>query len=333
MRWMRQDSPWSSDASWRSPRVWGIGEDPLAWSFAVFRVGWLSVRMHVIVPLWVGVELAAWAPRDGVGLTHVAAALGAFVLLSLIREVSRACIRRAVDGEAQVVVLWPLGGLGTAPIGRGARPFLAEMGGLATSAVLVPILGALVLATGAGWGALGIDPLSPRIMVSGLRTHSQVWAWWAYYANALMLVTNALLPCSPMDAGRLAALWALSRRMSVRWSVLRIGVGTGLGVFLLGALASEIRLMALGAIGAWATYLEVRRAEFIEETNVPLDARTAPPITPERGSPESDMGFGAPPREPRLDDVLAKISRSGMSSLTPQEREVLRRETERRRRR
>lgn len=294
------------DAPPAADRVLGIGEDPLAWTFPLARVGWLRLRVHVFVPLWVGAELIAWLPHDRLGFIHVAALTASLLALALIREVARSLVGRLAGAEVQPVCLWPLGGLVPMGRGEGRRPVLAECGGLAAGLLLVPVLGWLVIASGAGRDALLFNPFRPGATAGGLRSLAQVAAWWAYYANAVMLALNILLPMSPMDAGRLLRAWAEGRgRARVTDTPLRVGLLVALGLFIFAATAGEPRMMALAAFGALATFFDRRRVEF--------------------------RALEAAEPSPDLDGVLAKISREGLGALSEAEREALSAETARRR--
>lgn len=326
--------------AWREPRAWGSGEDPLSWSFPLGRLGRLRLRAHFILPIWLAAEMVAWVPRDAMGLVHVSAAVVSVIFLALVRELARAWMLRLQGTEQELLVLWPFGGLAPTPNSPTPRPLMSELGGLLANAVLVPVLGALVLWSGAGWESLlHFEPLSPRVAAADLRSLPQVWAWWAYYGNGMLLLANAVLPMSPMDAGRIVQAWARRARDGAESSVLRWGIFTGGALFVIGAASGESRVLALGAFGALATYFDSRRAEFVRTPlrtgEIPQDA---PPderdqedllaISRHRPTPDDHR-----PQQPSLDEVLSRISREGIESLSEEERAVLRRETERRRRR
>ncbi|CAG0983206.1 hypothetical protein PHYC_01880 [Phycisphaerales bacterium] len=292
-----------------------------------------------MVPIWLAAEMVAWLPRDALGFTHVTAAITSLMVLALFRELGRAWMLRLQGADPDSVVVWPLGGVAPTPSSPTPRPLLSEMGGLLTNALLVPVLGALVLWSGAGWDALlHFEPFSPRITAGGLRSYPQVWAWWAYYGNGMLLLANALLPMSPMDAGRMSQTWARRGRDGSESSILRLGVFTGVLLFVVGAASSESRVLALGAFGALATYFDFRRAEFVK---TPIRTERTPEPSVQSAEEEdlipsatvSHPGEPPAPPPPSLDGVLEKISREGMESLNEDERLVLRRETERRRRR
>lgn len=321
-----------SDVSWQAPRVWGIGEDPLAWTVPLLSIRTFRLRVHVLLILWMGAEMVAWVPRGAVGLVHVFAAVVSIFGVLVVRECARELIRRFTGGESQPVVLWPLGGLGATPAGPVPRPFLAETGGLLAGALLVPVLGYAVIASGAGWQALMLDLLSPGVTAGGLRSYWQIWAWWAYYANAVVLVANGLLPMLPMDAGRLVRTLAAQRGESATRKAVRVAMFASLAVFVFGACMGELRILAMGVLGAFTSYMDLRRSEFLAassaQADVEADGETE--TIPEGDVEERPMEDASPVD---LDAVLRQISARGLESLSPEQREVLRRETDRRRRR
>lgn len=322
----------------RPGRAWGVGEDPLAWSFPVPGLA-RRLRLHALVPVWIGAEMLAWLPRDAMGLVHAAALVGALLLLACLRELARGAWSRRFGCEPAPAVVWPLGGLSPTPPAPGGPPLLAECGGLLAGLVLLPFLGAGVLLAGAQWEALFPSLLAPRVTAASLRSHPQVVLWWAYYANLIILLANLLLPISAFDAGRILQSRVRRSCDDARGLVLRIGLFAALALFVIGASAGETRVMAMAALGALATFLDVRRLEFLGAHESVPPVRAAPPAyapapedPPEPPVPAEPAPTPDPP-PPDLDAILAKISRSGLASLTPDERQALARETERRRRR
>jgi hypothetical protein len=84
-------------------------------------------------------------------------------------------------------------------------------------------------------------------------------------------------------------------------------------------------------LGAVATLMERRRHQFIETDDIQLEPLVN---THEESGPRVPVlrKPAPPPSNAELDAVLEKISKQGMDSLTNVEREVLAKETERRRR-
>ncbi|MCE7973570.1 MAG: hypothetical protein DYG92_04480 [Leptolyngbya sp. PLA1] len=303
----------------------GLGEDPVAWSFPLVRLGATRLRVHWFVPLWVGAELLAWLPEHALGLAHVVAVVGALMLLAVIREGARVGVARWLGSEADTTAVWPLGGLTPVSVLGTPRPLLADLGGLLAGLCLLPVLAWACVKVGCVAEALAPDLLLPRVTAATLRTPEQVAVWWVYYATMLQIAAN-LVPAGPFDAGR--AVGALARgRLGSRGALVaaRIGLLASAGLFVYGCAAGETRLILVAAFAGFVTFMDFRRQEFLAAPSLVAEAPARPPPVVHRPSAESRA-------EPSLDEVLGKISRLGMASLTPGEREVLARETDRRRR-
>lgn len=322
-------------------RVFGVGEDPLSWSFPVLRVAGVSLRLHLIVPLWIAAELAFSIPFTRVGPAYVAAGLAAALAVALLREFVRGMVALACGSERAAIVAWPLGGLMPVAV-EARRPFLAEAGGLIAGLVMAPLLAMAVWGTGADLRTLLFNPFSPRETVATLLTPWQVAAWWMFYANAVVLAMNLVLPMHPFDAARLMRAHLRDRVGTVRANdaVTRVGFFAAVGLLVLGAAASETRLIAIAIFSAVATALEFRRAEFLYAQSVAAedDAEDCPDIAPEpldqlQEPPilhPAHIDADEPDESARLDSILQKISREGLKCLSENELGVLRRETRRR---
>jgi len=257
------------------------GEDPLRWGVPIFRFGGVGVRLHAIVLLWVGAEMVAWLPRGNLGLIHAASLVLGLLTASMLRELARAGLARwlgAREGDQGMggrrerrdtleAMVWPLGGLtSAAPLGV-RRTMVAELGGIGAGLLLVLPAAAFVVLAGAPATTLLFDPMSPRVTAAELRSPAQVVAWWFYYANALVLALNLLLPMLPFDLGRI--VMAVTRRKSGMAAasavVLRIGLVTALAVLVVAGTLDQTRMIAVAAVGALATWLEHRRLAFLAD--------------------------------------------------------------------
>src|SRR5262249_29045248 len=80
---------------------------------------------------------------------------------------------------------------------------ITTLGGPAVNVVLVPILGAAVLALHLGWGAVIFLPFDPSAVIinNHITSHLEQLTWWLYYMNLILLLFNMCLPMFPMDAG------------------------------------------------------------------------------------------------------------------------------------
>jgi Zn-dependent protease len=178
----------------------------------------------------------------------------------------------ASGGEADEILMWPLGGLASCtPPHRWDAALWTTVGGPAVNAVLLVPLGLAVwLLTGEtraavfnlfAPGAVWILLDSPGSTALHLL---KITLWSFHYANALLLAFNVLIPMYPMDGGRIvhALLW---RRLGHR-DATRIAAIVGLvaaGVMAVFAIVfSELVLLALALFGGIICYTELQRLKF-----------------------------------------------------------------------
>ncbi len=282
------------------------GEDPLRWGVPLFRFGGISVGIHAIVILWIGAEMVAWLPRGNLGLIHAASLVLGLLATSMMREVARALLARwlgaragseGLDGgkersDVLEAMVWPLGGLtSAAPLGV-RRTIAAELGGIGAGLLLVLPAAAMVILAGAPVTTLLFDPMSPRVTAAELRSPAQVLAWWFYYANAIVLALNLLLPMLPFDLGRIAM--AVTRRKSGMAAasavVLRVGLVTALALLVVAGTLDQTRMIAVAAVGALATWLEHRRLAFMAD---PLTRSSSRSATGSDGLEDEELRVGS----------------------------------------
>lgn len=318
----------------------------------------VRLRVHVILPMWAISELVGWVSVKNVGLVHAVSMTLAFVLVVVYRELGRAAASRALGSSLDEVELWPLGGLSLSKARGPGRGVLHELGGVMAGAVALPLLAAGVVLSGAGWDALVFHPLLPGVTAGGLRTLPQVLAWWLYYANAMVLLANALVPMASFDCGRV--LGATAGRVRAA----QIGLMVGFAAFVCSATLGLSRVVAAAMIGLVASWVELQRESGLG-TVLPRDAdERADPLAenddlvpvPAGAMPDpldavmdgleglgdfgdadeleslADLAARGGEPEPTLDEVLAKISSTGIGSLCDADRLVLERETMSRRR-
>lgn len=302
---------------------------------------------------------------DRIGPQHAGLGVTWVLGVMLCRELTRLWIAAKVGGEGEYVPLWPLGPMigPTLPRAAGARILLVVTPSI-VSVILGVTLAASILTLGGSTSLLFFNPFEPRVPIRGLATLPIQILWWGYYANFVVAGLN-LLPMLPLDGGR--AIEAISYPRGLATSRRRVGL-LGLFVagllLVVGLVADQMVLVCVGVFGGLTSWLELRRAEFIanpastmppslptawleehddpahdpHHRHDPLDdhlasdiADSAPPmITRHEASRQTPPDRAAQPtQESEVDGILAKISRSGRNSLTPDELEILRKATER----
>lgn len=327
----------------------------MLWSVPLARVAGVSLRVHVVFLLFVAFELVLSVSGARLGPSHVAMAIGALVFNVVVRELARAMAAQSLGGEPMPVVLWPLGSLSSHDIHgpRLARVSIAASGTAIGLALSVSLAGALLL-SGVSRDLVLFNPFDPAATAGRIGSPGVLALWWAYAVTVIVTLVN-LLPIYPLDSGRVIEA-AVGDREVRRAGVLvacRVGMIGAMVLFVAAMTASSERLMGVGVFAGMVCWFERRRAEFIADPLRPHWRATVHPRPRPRGSldplerleadldrwgdseeglPEGETGErpggdvadeGGPDPEAELDAILAKISRSGLESLTAGERSTL----------
>lgn len=339
-------------------RVMGFGEDPLGWSVPLASCFGVRVRLHLVFVAWIAAELIMALRPDSIGLSHVASAVVAFVLVVVVREVARVPAMRAAGVSDASVTLWPLGAVDVPTAADRPRPRVrVALAGMGAS---------VAIAIAAAWGVVGAsgsaalltsNPFSAGAIAT-VESPALVFVWWVYAASLVVLAANVLLPAPGFDLGRLVQAMA-SRRPESAWRAARmiahLGIAVAVAVFVLGAVGGMTRVMGASALAGLLAFIELRRAMFVESTAtawragsqairredgeipgagertqaiLPMESAadaTRDPTFGERGDDEMIAEAFAMPEAAGadvagIDEILAKISREGMSSLNADER-------------
>lgn len=313
----------------------------LSWLFGgslqMMAAGGLRIRLHTcailaaFAYLAVGVSSADFPVR---GLV-----IGLVLALVLLHETAHALTARALGGYADDILIWPLGGLiDPQPPHRPLPVFLTAVAGpLMNAAICIACYTALRL-----MGQPGPVSLNPFAMT----LPDAAWHSPAFYLHTtfilsyLMFLLN-LLPTLPLDGGRVlqCALWPSTGYGRAVMATCEIGImlSAALGVVaLLGGnwlmltlmlaclVISVQRRTVMRSAGAW-TYsdvdFDVRRPRHRHHLSRLAKWRARRQIRFEEAE------------QVRVDEILIKVHRSGMRSLTWRERRTLRRATQRQRER
>lgn len=351
--------PRTSGRSRPEPRT-GLGllfarwDDPFTWSVRLVPWRGYKVGVHWFTVFWVIAQVLLAVPLNRIGPQHIAMAVGGVLLVMLLREAGRLAMARAVGGEPEYVVLWPLGALIAPTPPRSLVPKLL----ITLTPTLISVgLGAGLLAAlwllGADRRQVWFNPFDIRAVALSIDSPALAPVVWAWFANIVVAALN-LLPMLPLDGGRLIEAWAWhTRRDRARRVVGLLTLMVAGLVAVIGIVAEQPHLIAVAVFGGWAGWVELRRSEFVEEP-----AYASPALPPDwivGGSAREDSvrdtvlelpqepdfpdpAAAVPPEAPaaadlsdtaEIDAILGKISASGMASLTDEEREALSRATRR----
>jgi Zn-dependent protease len=339
-------------------------DNPINWSFRIGRFFGIDVRMHVTFVLGAAVLLWMEMPRGEAPPLRpwtgvLADAAGTYLLLFIIvllHEFGHCFGARLCGGEADEILLWPLGGLASVQPPRHPRAHLITA--WAGPMVNVALCGVASVVLAAWAGSLGIVPWNPiypfdPIDSALIPTAAQDWVIRFYGLSYFLLLIN-LLPILPFDGGRIVQAWLWPSKGYSGATQIAAGVGMvgaiALGLFALFVEQSWLLLMmaAFGYVKCWQTRRLIREQaayaldEFESMPSYALNASAEEEGLREPGFFERRRVRKAENREERrrrdeeqrrlaLDQVLRKISESGMASLSAHERRVLDEATRRQR--
>ena len=328
-------------------RVFGDGENPLNWGFTLYRAWGIRVRIHLLFVIFLLVRLIFTLPHDGIGRAYMLWLLGALVTLVLLHEYGHCVACRRVGGEADDIMLWPLGGLADCrPPHEWRASLITTLGGpLVNAALLVP-LGICVWLATRDVGTVVFNPFDPGAALLALRTPApeggvgaQPWwltaVWSAHYANLILLGFNLLVPMYPMDGARVvhALLWRRAGHERATLITLTVGLVAAGSLAVLAIVVNETLLLAIAIFGGVVCFLERRRLQFMGGASIDFagpsgdDEREARAEAKTRA--RADARRASEQRE--VDRILEKISEEGMGSLNAREKRTLKRATHHRR--
>jgi len=340
-------------------------DNPINWSFRVGRLFRIDVRVHIAFVLCAFVLI--WMERPDPDSTATVAwsgvlvdALGMYGILFvvvLLHEFGHCLGARATGGEADEILLWPLGGLAyvVPPHNAGAHLITAFAGPMVNVLICLVCSVALVVWTG-NLGVVPWNPIHPMWPADPalFPTAAQMWVIRCFGLSYFLLLIN-LLPVFPFDGGRIMQAWLWPKK-GYRASM-ELATGTGMvGAILIALFAlfveeSWLLLMiaAFGYITCWQTRRILREHGEIVLTGFGSEYSEGYTFWSQDEHEERKPGFFERRRRKRsarkaeldrqrkkeqeaaLESILRKVSESGMASLTARERRVLEEETRRRR--
>jgi Zn-dependent protease len=264
--------------------------DPFAWSFPLGRLFGITVRIHWLFPFVAlgsilyaayGKPYPDYVPPQGLWI-DASILMGILFVSVLLHELGHCFAARAVNGDAQEVLLWPLGGLANVEVPHRPRAhFLTAAAGPAVNIVLAVVCALLLLvadktAFQPPWNPLpdrfpyrGMDGLVRLTTWAGdavgLPPYSPpVWLARAFWLNYFMALLNIVLVGFPLDGGRMlqSALWpSLGYRQATLTAVF-----AGFAVVFVVGLYAIITSSVLSLCLALFIYAACQRQWFILET-------------------------------------------------------------------
>jgi len=318
-------------------RIFGDGENPLAWGFPFVRLAGVGFKIHLLMVVYLLAQLIFTMPGHKAGAVFVIPNLIAMVVLVLLHELAHAHVARRNGGQSDQRMLWPLGGLEPARF-EDEDPkaeLRTALAGAALNLALIPLFALpLVLLTGS-WDATIFNPLSPSSSIHNLILASdQTTPWWlvtiwAFHVVNLIILAANLIPMHPFDGATVLRIVLSKNRgdLAARQLTAFSGLWVATAVGLVGMIFADAKmLLAIAIVSGIVCTLERRRLQFLDYAQMVPGYSTDPKADEPTHKSEPSTPDHAPPAD--LDQILEKISISGIESLTRRERRTLKKATE-----
>ena len=329
----------------------GYRDNPINWSLTLGRAFGIRVRMHLLFILCIVFRFLSHALSEE-GSIGVWAVITVFLFGTvLLHEFGHCFGARAVGGDADDILLWPLGGLATvdAPMNPRAQ-FITTAAGPMVNVVFCILAATLFVLTGTA-GRWALNPFHLMMVSSGSVTQWSFADWLVVFwsINYLLLLFN-LLPTFPMDGGRLlqAIIWKYRDYRTATLIATFVGMVGAIIFGLIGLATEQFLLLGIAFFGyftCWQQRQMVKAGAFETESEFGYDfskgfdafqedKQKKPSWFARRRvaklarKAERDRRRQAE-REKHIDDILDKVHRKGMQSLTPSEKRILESETDR----
>ena len=342
MAW--QDRPYYRDSG-------GETGNPFMWlmngSVPLFTIFGIRVRLHAsLLVMMALVLLLGW----GFGSTVIMRVQSVAMLFGvvLLHEFGHCFAARSVGGEANDILMTPLGGLAMTMAPRRPWPtFVTVAGGPAVNVIICLICGIAL------YVILGIFPLGPwtfgKIVPRdpGWFTISS-YLFWIYAISWFLLVFN-LLPVYPLDGGQLlqSVLWKPMGYYKSMLITVNIGIVGAVLMGMVGLATLSVFLIFIAAfcfLNSFHTRVHLKAEGpwgFTEEESGDYSAAYEPQ-TPKKSrftqwrlkrARKRAMQEAQDERaeQAKIDAILAKVSANGMHSLNWLEKRTLKKATERQR--
>ena len=319
-------------------RLLGDGQNPLTWGVPLYTAFGIRVKLHFLFLVFMAAMLIQAAFEGALAIQ--AGYMGLLFGIVLLHEYGHCIACRWVGGEADQIILWPLGGLAScSPPHHWKAEFITVIGGPMVNVVLFPVLGAAVLVATGAWGAVFFNPFNPGYagaVAAASNTALPGWLltglWMAHYINAILLVFNMLVPMFPMDGGRVVQtlLWRkIGYGKSMDISV-TVGLAAAIALGVIGIVSGETILLGVAIFGGMTCWTERQRLRFLAtggvvEGDFVYEVPREPTRADRKREAKEAEHFVA------VEKILAKIKRDGMGSLSRAEKKTLERETRRQR--
>ncbi len=327
----------------------------LGGSVRVGRLFDITIRVHVLFLFYLGFRLFD-ATQSGFDWKHELFFLALQFGIVLVHEFGHCFGARAVGGDAEDILMWPLGGLAYAHAPMRPWPqFVTVAAGPLVNVIFCLLSGLAIYIIAGGEISLPLNPLRMAFHYSGEAPLPE-WIFYllVFYEVNLFILAFNLLPVFPMDGGQLfqAILWPFLGLQRATILACQVGlVGCALfGYYSLSHGGGMLLFIAIfGGMTCWQRYQAARAGYLVEDPDYrrydhgsqgggfwarlfktrPKTRRPAPPsaaANPNPGAWAEKLATRAQ-EETELDRILRKVSEHGVRSLSYVERQTLERIT------
>ena len=341
-------------------------DNPINWSFRVGRLFAIDIRVHVafvlcaVILVWMELPEAGsdTGPSWGLAVVHALGTYALLFLIVLLHEFGHCFGARHTGGEADEILLWPLGGLAmVSPPHKAAAHLITAVAGPMVNLALCAICAVVLVLWTGRLGAVPWNPLHPMWPADGsiVPTATQAWVMRFFGLSYFIMLIN-LVPVFPFDGGRILQAWLWPRK-GFR-SSMELATGTGMigaviiGLFGLFTAQSWLLLLiaVFGYLTCWQTRKMIKEQGVVDASLIGGEFSQGYTFLGQDGDGEERRpGFFARRRARRdaartqreqqrriehgqaVERILRKVSASGTESLTARERRVLEEETRRQR--
>lgn len=334
------------------------GWDSQTWSLILGWVWDIRVRLHIIFLAFIVIRLLQGMRHDA-DLWYEISFVSMLFGLVFLHEIGHCFGCRAVGGQADDILIWPLGGLAyCSPPHRPYESLVTTLSGPAVNLlVCIVLFPVLLLSDAVSWSLW--NPFAAGFVWESTSVVSYVALTWKL--SYWLLLFNMLLPIFPFDGGRalLELLWFRMGHYQATMIATAVGiVGSillaGAGLYCAGSISGEYFLLTViglfGVVECLRTRKQVEMMGEVPENEFGYDfsqgytslERSMKGIQHKENSLSLRSRFRAwqskrrsqedARLEAELDRILAKIHSDGMASLSRAERKVLDQASRKRRR-
>lgn len=329
-------------------------------SFKLGRLFGIDIYIHILFIIWAGFRFVQYPSSETVFF------LVMIYGIVLIHEYGHCIGARWVGGDAERILLWPLGGIAypTAPM-RPWPQFVTIAAGPIVHPIFCLISGSIIAYNLGGFELSWLSPF--EVVRLRLGAGSPLWLqmMWEFYSINLMLLCFNLLPIFPLDGGQLlrSILWPHMGLNQATVLSCQIGIVGAIGLGVLGlSNGFNLILVAIAAMAGMTCFQHLQAARYgalyqddIYSTASLQSQANAKPLLerlfkirrkprPVKAKPEGRSSANPNPggwvakqkeradRDAEIDRILKKVSDSGLSSLSYVEQQMLKNATAQRQR-